>query len=435
MNKEKCEICLNDGRPVKFVTSRIKICQWCVSLFQEDPYNPAELESHFKEGLTDFCIKPPKKVNENVIREEARRDVRQQQSFLEALYAFFIDSRGREKKIKQEYINKLRYANAEYHNQLRKYAATYEQELTDKYRGLMCGEYMPRVLVNIPGGMAYADFFGSTDKKNLKRLRAFKLGLTSLNAREERLDREEMSALRTRVALEDGNCCSLCKKPANEVEMHLHHIIPLKAFGSNHFNNLVLLCYSCHNKQHPGFNVTRHKPVKRLRTGGEFIAVDTETTGFSPKKDRIIEIAAVRFKDGIEKDRFVSLVNPHIPLPAKITKLTGITGDMLTDAPSIEEIFPHFHQFIGEVPIVCHNAPFDMRFLESCANRMGISLDNEVIDTLPLSRKKLPHLRNHKLQTLVSYLRVDVEGKHRAYADSFATGRVYIQCLRTKNSK
>ena len=106
---------------------------------------------------------------------------------------------------------------------------------------------------------------------------------------------------------------------------------------------------------------------------------------------------------------------------------------MLVDAPTIEEVFDDFMAFIEDEILVFHNSSFDMRFLRKYAKEFGYQLNNQVIDTLHLSRKKVPNLNNHKLQTLVSYFNITTNGKHRALADSYATGQVYIACLRTRN--
>ena len=107
-----------------------------------------------------------------------------------------------------------------------------------------------------------------------------------------------MLELRDSIKRQDGYTCKICSKFGKGIELHVHHIIPIDKYGSNHPNNLITLCHSCHNKQHPGFQVTKNMPITRKRTGGDFISIDIETTGFSCANDEIIEVAAARFDGG-----------------------------------------------------------------------------------------------------------------------------------------
>lgn len=244
-----------------------------------------------------------------------------------------------------------------------------------------------------------------------------------------------MQKIRAEVKHQDRFRCKICSKSGDGTELHVHHIIPLDKYGSNHPNNLITLCHSCHNKQHPGFQVTRNIALRRERTGGEFVALDIETTGLSSKKDHIIELAAIKFKAAKPVEEFCTLIRPVISIPNNITSLTGITDSMVASAPYIDEIFNKFIYFIGDYKLVAHNSAFDMIFLNRYAQELGYKINNEVIDTLHLSRKKVPYLNNHKLQTLVRHFNITTNGKHRALADSHATAQVYIECLRTTKKK
>jgi DNA polymerase III epsilon subunit family exonuclease len=232
---------------------------------------------------------------------------------------------------------------------------------------------------------------------------------------------------------EDGFLCCICRRSISQSELHVHHIIPLASGGTNNYNNLVTLCYTCHNRQHEGFDVTRFRPIKRIRHGGEFVVVDIETTGFS-NNDHIIEIAAVRFKAGNAVATFESLVNPGVRISENIVQLTGITNLMLASAPAMNLVFPRFMDFISRHKLVMHNSAFDMRFLQRYAVDFGDKITNEVVDTLALARKKLPLLQNHKLPTLVSHFDIAYGQRHRARDDCIATAMVYINCLKLRRT-
>jgi len=130
---------------------------------------------------------------------------------------------------------------------------------------------------------------------------------------------------------------------------------------------------------------------------GEFVVFDIETTGLSADKDKITEIGAVKIKEGKIVDTFSTFVNPEIPIPEFVVKLTGITDDMVSDAPTIDKVLPEFLEFVGTSPLVAHNAVFDTGFIRHNARLINRNVDNPVIDTLELSRQMFPELK--KTQT------------------------------------
>ncbi|GIO22000.1 PolC-type DNA polymerase III [Oceanobacillus sp. J11TS1] len=154
-----------------------------------------------------------------------------------------------------------------------------------------------------------------------------------------------------------------------------------------------------------------------------YIVFDVETTGLSAVYDTIIELAAVKVKDGEIIDRFESFANPHHPLSQTTTDLTGITDDMVKDAPEISEVLKDFQTWMGDDILVAHNASFDMGFLNQGFKKIGLEkAANPVIDTLELARFLLPELRNHRLNTLCKHMDIELTQHHRAIYDAEATG-------------
>ncbi|MFG6115081.1 PolC-type DNA polymerase III [Halobacillus sp. MO56] len=154
-----------------------------------------------------------------------------------------------------------------------------------------------------------------------------------------------------------------------------------------------------------------------------YVVFDVETTGLSAVYDKIIELAAVKVKDGDIIDRFESFANPHHPLSQTTTDLTGITDDMVKDAPEIEDVLKEFHEWTGDSILVAHNASFDMGFLNAGYKNLGIGKSTlPVIDTLELARLLVPELKNHRLNTLCKFFDIELTQHHRAIYDAEATG-------------
>ncbi len=157
------------------------------------------------------------------------------------------------------------------------------------------------------------------------------------------------------------------------------------------------------------------------------VVFDIETTGFSCVKNKIIEIGAVKVKNGEVIDRFSTFVNPNEPIPYRITQLTSITDEMVMDARPIEEVLPEFIQFIGDAYLVAHNASFDTSFIAENCHRQGIDYDYTHVDTVELARVLLPHLPNYKLHTVAKDLNVSLEHHHRAVDDAECTAWIYLE--------
>lgn len=163
----------------------------------------------------------------------------------------------------------------------------------------------------------------------------------------------------------------------------------------------------------------------------EYVVFDVETTGLSAIYDTIIELAAVKIKDGEIIDRFESFANPHHPLSATTIELTGITDDMVKNAPDVEVVLRDFYEWSKDAIFVAHNATFDMGFLNTGFEKIGLSkASNPVIDTLELARFLYPELRNHRLNTLAKKFNVELTQHHRAIYDAEATGHLFLKMLK-----
>ena len=154
----------------------------------------------------------------------------------------------------------------------------------------------------------------------------------------------------------------------------------------------------------------------------EFVAFDLETTGLRADYDRITEIGAVIMQGGQEKGRFQTFVNPGTPIPAEVTRLTGIRDEDVADAPSEAEAVAAFLDFAGARILVGHNADFDMGFLAKACERMGREFSATSLDTLILSQSLLSGLRKHSLDSAAGYLGLPEFRHHRASDDAVTCG-------------
>ena len=163
---------------------------------------------------------------------------------------------------------------------------------------------------------------------------------------------------------------------------------------------------------------------------GETVVFDIETTGLDSISDAITEIGAVIMKDGREIDRFQTFVDPGMPIPAKITQLTGISNDDVKDAPGQKQAVEAFLAFAGDRPICAHNASFDVGFIAEVCERNGIDFAPRFIDTLPLSQGLLPDLRSHTLDSIAGRLGLPEFNHHRASDDAVMDGLILSAFLK-----
>lgn len=161
----------------------------------------------------------------------------------------------------------------------------------------------------------------------------------------------------------------------------------------------------------------------------DFVVFDIETTGFSPVKNRIIEIGAVKISGGEIVDRYSTFLNPDVPIPFEIEKLTGINDEMVITSPMIDVILPQFLAFCEGCVLVAHNAGFDMSFIIENARRLGLNTEFTYLDTVAIARVLLPGQAKHTLDAVAKTLNISLENHHRAVDDAQATAHIWVKFI------
>jgi DNA polymerase III epsilon subunit family exonuclease len=169
----------------------------------------------------------------------------------------------------------------------------------------------------------------------------------------------------------------------------------------------------------------------RLLKELDFVVVDVEATGAKTPPNRLIELGAYRIRAGRIVDKFLSLVNPEIPIPRFVMALTGISNDMVRAAPVFAEVAPRWLDFVNDSVLVAHNAPFDTSFLNHEISRVypGHRMVNPHLCTVKLSRRILPELNNHRLDTIADHFSIPIISRHRAGSDALATAEIFLLLL------
>ena len=176
-------------------------------------------------------------------------------------------------------------------------------------------------------------------------------------------------------------------------------------------------------------NVTKSSDISRL---GNFIVVDTETTGLSARQDQIVELTAVKFESWEPVEMFTTLINPGIPIPEEASSIHGITDEMVKDAPKIAAVIKSFDEFIGKKNLVGHNLPFDLGFLDYAGSEY-FSVQRMYYDTLYLAKLLDLNVSNNKLTTLCEYYSIrDNSTAHRSASDALATGILFQKLVDLK---
>ena len=162
----------------------------------------------------------------------------------------------------------------------------------------------------------------------------------------------------------------------------------------------------------------RKRRAPRINFPEDYVVLDLETTGLSPASDEIIDIAAIRYISGAKVSEFSTLVKPSIPIPQEITDITGITDDMVADAPGIDEALDGLSMFLNPDDLVVgHNVGFDVRFLAAAYSRIGKEFMPEAFDTCAVSRMLYPELPKHRLIDLMKAFGIRESQSHTAYDD------------------
>ena len=161
----------------------------------------------------------------------------------------------------------------------------------------------------------------------------------------------------------------------------------------------------------------------------DFVVFDIETTGFSPVENRIIEIGAVKVCGRQITDRFSTFVDPGVPIPFTIEKLTGINDSMVIGAEGIDKVLPRFLSFCEGCMLVAHNAEFDMSFIKENCDRQGIDHDFTYVDTVGMARVMMPSQSKHTLDAVAKALGVSLLNHHRAVDDAEATAEIFIKLV------
>jgi DNA polymerase III epsilon subunit family exonuclease len=163
----------------------------------------------------------------------------------------------------------------------------------------------------------------------------------------------------------------------------------------------------------------------------DFVVVDIEATGAKMPPNRIIELGAYRIRGGRIVDKFTTLVNPEISIPRFVVALTGITNEMVKQAPLFAEVAPGWLEFVEDAVLIAHNAPFDTNFLNHEISRVypGHRMINPHLCTVTLSRRTVPGLANYRLETVADHFCIPIFDRHRAGSDALATAEVFLRIL------
>jgi DNA polymerase-3 subunit epsilon len=164
--------------------------------------------------------------------------------------------------------------------------------------------------------------------------------------------------------------------------------------------------------------------------GLTFVAFDIETTGLMPVVNKIVEIGAVKFRDGRVVDTFQELIDPKMPISPGATAVNGITDDMVAGKPLVEDVLPRFVSFLGDAVPIAHNAPFDVSFLSYDISRLNLEVEDQpILDTCTIPKRVFPNLYSYSLENLAKSLRIKSDSFHRALADAKVCMAIFLKCL------
>ena len=188
----------------------------------------------------------------------------------------------------------------------------------------------------------------------------------------------------------------------------------------------------------PTVNYIRVPQVKYSKVEtvpNDYVVFDLETTGLNKFEDKIIEIGAIKYINGVETDRFQTYINPQKHIPLEVTNINGISDRDVKNAPKAEKALSDFWDFIGNYPLIAYNSDFDMGFIQvNCYNTLGKTVENDVVDALPLAKEYLWQLPNKKLETVKQHFGLTV-GSHNAIDDCVVTNHLYQYCKQFEDLK
>ncbi len=175
--------------------------------------------------------------------------------------------------------------------------------------------------------------------------------------------------------------------------------------------------------------ILENKTTNNIDFVTDYTVVDIETTGLSPKNNEIIEISALKIRDNKVAEEFSTLVKPEQSVNSFINNLTGISDEMLENAPKIDKVLPEFIAFAGDDVLLGHNVKFDMGFLNAnCLRILNTRLPNKSLDTCKIAKMICP-LKNHKLKTIAKFYNISTAGHHRALNDCYITYEIYNKLM------
>ena len=222
--------------------------------------------------------------------------------------------------------------------------------------------------------------------------------------------------------------CSLpCVEVKKEVEEDKEQVIEFIEEVANEYKTISPQNYA-ELEQMDIFTIAKETPNSLI--GKDFVVFDLETTGFEPEYCEIIEIGAVKIRNGEIIETFTTLIRPGCDIPENITEITGISNDMVVFAPELKDVISDFYKFTRNAILVAHNASFDTKFLSYHAKKLRYKFENDVQDTLAMARELVKGIKNYKLKTLSDHFNIRLVDAHRALNDTIATAKVFIELNR-----
>ena len=241
---------------------------------------------------------------------------------------------------------------------------------------------------------------------------------------------------------QNGYCPSCAKSHAEYIDRIKREQEAKKRMKENTWTKIQAIppyeitLFDDQRKRNKGYDGVAFSNITPKGKYDDFVVFDTETTGLAPSRDRIIELAAIHYVDGKPVSRFQTYINPDRPIPPEITKINGITDDMVANCPTISAVLPSFEAFINTSTLVAHNLDFDLKFLYYSGCHV-LDIKRKYIDTLEQAQKLLKSPRDvldYKLDTLCDYYSITNAKAHSALSDVYATGELFQRLVWEKQA-